>query len=96
MTAGVDFLQLLDADLGVDRGGVEFLVSEQLLDVADVGAVLQHVRGATVAQNMAAALAFQPGLPQPGRDHAREDIRIERPAVAGEEQRRSACVRTAA
>src|SRR5947207_3622784 len=47
MAAGVNFLKLFDADLGVNRGGVEFLVAEQLLNEPDVGAVLQHVRGAT-------------------------------------------------
>jgi hypothetical protein len=55
MAAGVNLLKLLDADFGIDRGGVEFLVSEQLLDEADVGPVLQHVRGAGVAQHVAAA-----------------------------------------
>ena len=38
--AGVDLLQGGDADLGVDLGGVEPGVSEQLLDEADAGAVV--------------------------------------------------------
>ena len=38
-------------------------------------------------QDVAAALAFQPGLGQPRRHHAGHDIGIERPTVAGEEQR---------
>jgi hypothetical protein len=37
--------------LGVDGGGVEFLVPEQLLDETNVGAVLEHVRSAGVAQS---------------------------------------------
>ena len=58
MAAGVNLLQLLDGDFGVDRRGVELLVSEQLLDETDVGPVFQHVRGATVAQDVAAAFAL--------------------------------------
>ena len=50
MTPAVDFLQLEDAHLGVDRGGVEVLVSEQLLDVADVGSAFEHVGSAGMTQ----------------------------------------------
>jgi len=96
MTTGVDFLELFNAHFGVDRGGVEFLVTEQLLDKANVSAVLQHVCGATVPQHVAAAFAFERGLFEPGGDHAREDIRIEGFAVAGQEQRLRARVQTQA
>ena len=48
MAAGVNLLKLFDRDFGVDGRVLEFLVSEQLLDEADLGPVLQHVRGATV------------------------------------------------
>ena len=44
-------------DFGVNGGGVELLVSEQLLDEPDVGPVFQHVRGAGVPQDVAAAFA---------------------------------------
>ena len=44
----VNFPQLKDADFGVDLGGVEPGVSKQLLDVADVRSVFEHVRGARV------------------------------------------------
>ena len=47
MTAGVDFLKPFDADFGLDGGGVEFLVPEQLLDESDISPVLQHVGRAT-------------------------------------------------
>lgn len=53
MTARMDFLQLADGDFGVNRGRLQLLVSEQLLDVADVRAAFEHVRGARVAQQMA-------------------------------------------
>ena len=78
----MDFLQLEDAYLGVDRGGVEVLVAEQLLDVADVGPAFEHVGGAGVAQQMATALA-RAHLLQPGPHHARDHVRVERPAVPG-------------
>ena len=87
MTAGMNLLKLFDADLGVNRGRVEFFVSEQLLDEPDVRPVLQHVCGAGVPQDVAAAFAFQPGFGQPRRHHAGHDIGIERAAVAGQEQR---------
>ena len=70
MAAGVDFLQLFDGDFGVDRRRVQLLMSEQLLDVTDVGPVFQHVRRAGVPQSVAAAFAPESGLFQPGRDHA--------------------------
>jgi hypothetical protein len=48
--AGDGGLQVEGFDAGVDRGGVEAGVTEQLLDVPDVGAALQQVRRAGVAQ----------------------------------------------
>ncbi len=39
MAGAVDLLELLDADLGVNLGGGEFGVAEELLDEADVGSV---------------------------------------------------------
>jgi hypothetical protein len=87
MTAGVNLLKLFDADLGINRGRVEFFMAEQLLDEPDVRPVFQHVRRAGVPQDVAAAFAFQPGLGQPRGHHAGHDIRIERAAVAGQKQR---------
>ena len=62
MAAGVNLLQLFDADLGVNGGGVELLVPKQLLDEADVRPVFQHVRGAGVPEQMAASLLGQPAF----------------------------------
>ena len=50
MCPGVDFLQLLYTDFGIDLCCVELGVPKQLLDKADVCAVLQHVRRATVPE----------------------------------------------
>ena len=46
----VDGFQLLDAHLGVNGGGFELFVAEELLDEADVGTAFQHVGGAGVTQ----------------------------------------------
>ena len=86
MAASMNLLQLLDADLGVDGGGVELLVTEELLDEGDVGPVFQHVRGAGMAEDVAAALALQARLLEPCRDHPAEDIGIECVAVARQKQ----------
>ena len=60
----MDFEELADRDLGINGGRFQLLVSQELLDVADVGPALQHVRGAAVSKQVAGALA-----PQPGRSH---------------------------
>jgi len=61
MAAAMHFLQLADIDLVVDRSGFEFFVTEQLLDIADVGPAFEHVGGARVAKHVATAFAAQPG-----------------------------------
>jgi hypothetical protein len=53
MAAGVNLLKLFDADFGVNGGGVELGVAEQLLDESDVGPVFEHVRRAGVPQQVA-------------------------------------------
>ena len=45
MGPGVDFAELVDAHFGVDGGGFELFVAEQLLDEADVGSVVVHLGG---------------------------------------------------
>ena len=86
MAAGVNFLKLFDADLGVNGRGVELFVAKQLLDEPDVGSVFQHVRGAGVPQHVAGRPGASARLFQPGRHHARHHVGIEGLAVAGEEQ----------
>lgn len=92
MAAGVDFLQLADGDFSVNRGRLQLLVTEQLLDVADVRAAFEHVRGAGVAEQV--ATAFQARRFHPVGGHAAEDVGVEGVAVAGEEQRGRARVET--
>jgi len=77
----VDFDELADVHVGVNLGGVQARVSEHLLDVTQVGAVLQQERRHRVAEQVAtadladAALQAQwparPWLPHGARRHWR-------------------------
>jgi len=68
MRAHVDFLELLDGDLGIDLGRVQALMAEHLLDVADVGAVFQHFGGHGVAEEMTGARLLNAGFFGVGTD----------------------------
>ncbi|MGK0187435.1 MAG: hypothetical protein ACI9R3_003223 [Verrucomicrobiales bacterium] len=69
----VDELQLVDAHFGVDLSGFELIVAEELMDEADVGAVIVHVSGAAVANEMATAGAIDVCLLDELSDHAAQD-----------------------
>ena len=45
MRQSVDFLQFVDRHLSIDFGRLQTGVAQHLLDVTDVGAVLEHVAG---------------------------------------------------
>ena len=45
----MDGNQFVDADVGVDFGGLKVLVAEHFLDVTDVRPAFEHVGGAGVA-----------------------------------------------
>ena len=81
MTARVNGLKLEDADLGIDRSGFEFLVSQELLDVADVRAAFEHVRRARVAQQVRPGAAADVGL-LPHGGCQRRSVGFEPPTVA--------------
>jgi len=51
----VNLFQMRDRYGGVDAGGIESSVAEELLDDSDVGSVFVHVGGATVPQKVAAS-----------------------------------------
>ena len=44
-----DFAQDIGLDLGIQRGGLELLVSQQNLDHADIDLLFQQMRGETMA-----------------------------------------------
>ena len=50
----MDFSEFVDRDAGVDLGRGEILVTQERLDKSRIGAVLQHVGGAGVAQQVMA------------------------------------------
>ncbi len=65
MVLAVDALEVLHRDVRVDLRGGDVGVAEQALDTAQVGAVLDHVSGATVAQHVRTGFvraAFDVGL----------------------------------
>ena len=49
MAGTVDFDELVDADVGVDFGGLKVGVAEHFLDVTDVRPAFEHVGGAGMA-----------------------------------------------
>src|SRR6516225_5249207 len=75
-----------DGDAGVERRGVELLVSEQNLDDPDIGLLLQKVRGKAVPQRMNADALGNAGT---CRCQANEPVELARthvlPAVAGKQ-----------
>jgi len=84
----VDFLQLGNRHRRVNLGRLETGVAEQLLDVTDVGPVLQHEGGAGVAEQMAGTGVAQVGLADVGGDEMGEVARMQRAvSVPGQEQR---------
>ena len=90
------FLKLADVDLGINRGCLQLFMPEQLLDISDVRPAFEHVRGARMPQHVAASFACEPCFFHHARDHARKDIGIEWPAVAGQEHRLCARVQAQA
>lgn len=85
MGLGVDLEELVDGDLGVEGGGVEFGVAEELLDEPDVSPVFEHVSGAGVAKEVTGAAA-RDGLVDEFGDEAAEGIGVEGLAEGGEEE----------
>lgn len=55
MRGGVDLFELPDRDMGINLRRLQTGMPELLLDVPDVGPVLQHERRAGVAEQVATA-----------------------------------------
>ncbi len=87
MRRGVDLLQLAERDLRVDLRRRKVRVPQDHLDVTDVRAVLQHVRGARVAEQMAGAGMRDASVLEMTFDEIAQPSRRERPAVIMQEQR---------
>jgi len=87
MGGGVDAGQMVEGDLGVELGGFQTAMAQQGLDDPDVGAALEHVGGAGVAEQVAGAGFFDLGLLEQAFDAGREGASAEAGALVGEEQR---------
>ena len=81
MGLAVDASELLNADLGVDAGRVQAGVTEQLLDVADVGSTFEHVGGAGVTKQVTGSIPFDASRFYGLADHSGEDVGVERFAM---------------
>ena len=58
----MDFLKLLDGHFRVNLGGLQFLVTEQLLDEAYVRSAFEHVRCTRVPKQVATAAPANVGF----------------------------------
>jgi hypothetical protein len=81
----MDFLKLFDRDFRVYGRGVQLLMPKQLLDKPDIGPMVEHVRGARMAQEVATPPVGHVGLFHPFADHPTNDVGIEGLAVGGQE-----------
>ena len=86
MRAGVDFLQGLDGNVGVNLRGLQAGVAKHGLDVTNVCAVLQHEGGEGVAEQVAAAGLAHPGSRDVPGDEGREVFDGDGAAAVGEEE----------
>src|SRR5215831_17729134 len=82
----VDLAQAPPGEVGVDLRRRDLLVSEQLLDGAQVGAALEQVGRETMAQRVGRAGRGDAGAGEAARDDAVDRARREREAVGIEEE----------
>jgi hypothetical protein len=83
----VDFSQLRNRHVGIDLGRRKISVPEQSLDVANVRAVVEHVRCAGVTKEMAGPPRWEPGIHDVPPHRITETVLCEGLAVVGKEQR---------
>ena len=83
----VDLAQLLDRHVRVDLRGGERLVTQERLDEPGVGAVLQHVGRAGVAQQVSRARLLDPRERHVPAHPLGDVLRRHRQSVVGQEQR---------
>ena len=74
---GVDFFEAFDGEMGVDFGGFEFLVAEDLLDGSEIGSVVEEVGGAGMAKEMAGAVFVGLGALDVFSDEVAEAVGVE-------------------
>ena len=79
--------KLADGDVGIELRGSGIGMAEQSLDEAQLGAVLQHVRGTGVAEQMARTRCIDAGVFQVPLHPVAEFVITERLTVIAQEQR---------
>jgi hypothetical protein len=85
--SGVDFEQLIDGDFGVDLGGVQSGMAEQLLNEPDVSSVVVHVGGTGVAKQVATSGFVDANFFHRSFDPVGDVVGGEPGSVSGDEQR---------
>ena len=65
----VGALQAFGGDVGINLRGREAGVTEECLDAAEVGTVVEEVRGEAVAELVRGEVGRKPGLDEAGADH---------------------------
>ena len=88
MARHVRGLQLGDGELEITLGRSERAMAEDLLDVAQVGFVLQQMCGATVSPQMTGDALLDPGEPRIFFHDAAEGVAGDRQSALREEQSR--------
>lgn len=61
MSPPVNSFEIADRDMGIDLRALDILVSQQLLDIADVDTVLEHVGCAGMPHEVAGSLLSDAG-----------------------------------
>ena len=74
-------LQVGDGQVQIPLGGRKALVSEQRLHVAQVGVVLEQMRGARVPPDVATDFVIHARQPRPFLDDVAQDVPIQRPTA---------------
>lgn len=87
MRGRVDLFEHTDGDLGIDLGGVQADMAQQLLDKADVGPVFQHHGGHGVPEQMAGSLFADVGGVHVVANKLGQTVFGERFGVGGQKQR---------
>ena len=85
-------LELVDAHLRINGRRVEFGVSKDLLDKADVCAALEEMRGACVPQQVASSLASHSSFDEQFFDPIAKAVSVHHFAVTADEEGPFSCV----
>ena len=88
MGGGVDFGQMIQRDVGVERGGLQALVAQERLDDAEVGPAPEHVGGAGVAEQVTGTGPLEVGFGEQALDAGGEGAAAKACSLVGEEQSR--------